>query len=90
MQIAQLQILHCKLKTKINTKTKMFFIYVTLLNNKEILENSRISTRSNIVAIYRDLTSLHLFLIDIFYRFKATIKFSYIFNIKNAILERTT
>lgn len=68
----------------------MFSIYVTLLNDKEILENSRMNIRSNIVAIYRDLTSLHLFSIDILYCFKVAIEFSYIFDIKNAILERTS
>jgi len=87
MRIAQLQIFYCKLEIEINTKIEIFSIYVILLNNRENLENSRINTRSNIVAIYCDLISLHLFLIDILYRFKATIDFSYIFDIKNTILE---
>jgi len=89
MRIAQFQIFYCKLEIEINTKIEIFSIYVILLNDKEILKNSRISTRSNIVAIYRDLTSLYLFSIDIFYRFKIAIDFFYIFNIKNAILKRT-
>lgn len=88
MQIAQSQILYCKLRIEINTKIEIFSIYVTLLNNKEILKNLRISTRSNIVATYWDLTLLYLFLINILYCFKAAIEFSYIFDIKNAILRR--
>jgi len=54
-----------------------------------MLENSRINIRSNIATIYRNLTLLHLFLVDILYCFGATIDFYYIFNIKNAILKRT-
>jgi len=89
MRIAQSQILYCKLKIEINAKIEMLFVYVTLLNNKEILKNSRINIRSNIIAIYRDLILSHLFLTNILYCFKATINFFYIFNIKNTILERT-
>jgi len=39
MQIAQSQISYCKLEIKINTKIKMFFVYVTLLKNRETLKN---------------------------------------------------
>jgi len=87
MQIVQSQIFNCKLRNKINAKIEMFFVYVTLLNNRETFKNSCINIRSNIVAIYRNLISLYLFLIDILYCFKATINFSYIFDIKNAILK---
>jgi len=88
MRIARLQILYCKLEIEINAKIEMFLIYVTLLNDKEILENSRISIRNNIVAIYRDLTSLYLSLINILYCFKVVIDFSYIFDIRDTILKR--
>ena len=60
-----------------------------MLNNKETFKNLYIDTRSNVVVIYRNLTLLYLFLINILYCFKAIIKFFYIFNIKNAILEYT-
>jgi len=89
MQIVQSQIFYCKLEIKINAKIEVFLIYVTLLNNKEILKKFRINIRNNIVAIYRDLTSSYLSLTSISYCFKATIDFSYIFNIKNTILKRT-
>jgi len=89
MRIAQFQISYCKLKIKINAKIEVFLVYVTLLNNKKILENSRINTRSNIVATYRNLILLNLFSTNILYCFKATIDFSYIFNVKNAILDYT-
>jgi len=87
MQIAQLQISYYKLRIEINAKIEVFFVYVILLNNKEILKNSRISIRSNIVATYRDLILSNLFLTNILYCFKAAINFSYIFNIRNAILD---
>ncbi len=90
MRIVRSQIFYCKLEIEINTKIKMFFIYVTLLKDKETLKNFRISTRNNIVAIYRNLTSLNLSLIDIFYRFKAIIDFSFIFDIKNVIIKRAS
>jgi len=87
IRIAQFQILYCKLEIEINTKIKIFSIYIVLLYNKKTFENSRINIRINIIAIYRDLISLHLFLTNIFYCFKATIDFFYIFDIQNAILE---
>ena len=90
MRIVRSQIFYFKLEIEINTKIKMFFIYVTLLKDKETLKNFRISTRNNIVAIYRNLTSLNLSLIDIFYRFKAIIDFSFIFDIKNVIIKRAS
>jgi len=65
----------------------MFFVYVILLKDKETLENSWIDTRSNIVATYRNLTLLNLFLISISYCFKVAIDFSSIFNIENTIIE---
>jgi len=52
IRIAQFQILYCKLEIEINTKIKMFFIYITLLKDKETLKNFRINTRNNIVTIY--------------------------------------
>jgi len=52
MQIVQLQISYCKLKIKINAKIEVFSIYVTLLDDKETLENSCINTQSNIIATY--------------------------------------
>ncbi len=52
MRIAQFQIFYCKLEIEINTKIKMFFIYITLLKDKETLKNFRINTRNNIVTIY--------------------------------------
>jgi len=52
MRIVRSQISYCKLEIEINAKIEVFSIYITLLNNKEILENSRINTRSNIVATY--------------------------------------
>ncbi len=64
MQIAQFLIFYCKLRIEINAKTKVFSIYIALLNNRETLKNSCIDIRSNIVAIYRNLTLLYLFLID--------------------------
>ncbi len=88
MRIAQSQISYCKLRIKINTKIKIFFVYIALLKDRETLKNSRINTRNNIVAIYWDLTLLNLSLIDIFYCFKIVINFSFIFNIKNTIIER--
>ena len=88
MRIVRSQIFYCKLETRINTKIEIFFIYIILLDNKETFENSCISIRSNIVVIYRNLTLLHLFLINILYCFKATIDFFYIFNIENTILKR--
>jgi len=39
MRIAQFQISYCKLKIEINIKIKMFFIYITLLKDKETLKN---------------------------------------------------
>ncbi len=39
MQIAQFQISYYKLETKINTKIKIFFIYIALLKDKETLKN---------------------------------------------------
>jgi len=52
MRIVQSQIFYCKLEIRINTKIEIFFIYVTLLKDKETLKNSRISIRSNIIATY--------------------------------------
>jgi len=52
MRIVRFQISYCKLEIKINAKIEVFLVYVTLLNDEEILENSRISTRSSIVVIY--------------------------------------
>jgi len=87
MRIAQLQISYCKLEIKINAKIEVFFVYIILLNNKETFENSRINTRSSIAIVYRNLILLNLFSINILYCFKATINFSYIFDVKNAILD---
>ncbi len=39
MRIAQFQIFYCKLKIEINIKIKIFFVYVTLLKDKETLKN---------------------------------------------------
>jgi len=47
------------------------------------------NTRSNIIAIYRNLTLLNLFLINILYCFKVAINFFFIFDIKNIIIKRT-
>ncbi len=52
MQIAQFQIFYCKLGIEINIKIKIFFIYITLLKDKETLKNFRINIRSNIATIY--------------------------------------
>ncbi len=52
MQIAQFQIFYYKLKIEINTKIKIFFVYITLLKDKETLENLRINTRNNIATTY--------------------------------------
>ncbi len=52
MRIAQSQIFYCKLEIEINTKIKIFSIYITLLKDRETLKNSRISTRNNIATTY--------------------------------------
>ncbi len=48
----RLQIFYCKLKIEINIKIQIFLAYVTLLKDKETLENSQINTRNNIATIY--------------------------------------
>ncbi len=39
MRIAQSQISYCKLEIEINIKIKIFFVYITLLKNRETLKN---------------------------------------------------
>ncbi len=90
MRVVRSQLSHFKLKTKLTRKCEVFFIYVTILNNKKIFENLRIETKSNIANVCRNFISFQLLSIAILYRFKIIIKFLSIFAIENAILNYVT
>jgi len=90
LRVVRSQLSHFKLKTKLTRKCEVFFIYVTILNNKKIFENLRIETKSNIANVCRNFISFQLLSIAILYRFKIIIKFLSIFAIENAILNYVT
>ncbi len=90
LRIIRSQLLHFKLETKLARKYKVFFIYITILNNKEIFENSQIKTKSSIANTCRNFISFQLLSIAILFRFKTIIKFLSISTIRNAILNCVT